>query len=163
MIIISGGQTGADQAGLYAAYDNNIRTGGYAPAKYMTLTGTNYILRNKFSLVEIKGGYKRRTYLNVENSDCTIRFAYDFNSRGELCTYGAIQEYNRPYFDVSLCYPITDKLIEEIGNWIINNGYETINIAGNAQTNERDVYTPVYDAVYRLIEYVESKKRGGIK
>ena len=32
------------------------------------------------------------------------------------------------------------------------------NSAGNAQTNERDVYTPVYDAVYRLIEYVESKK-----
>jgi hypothetical protein len=157
MIFISGGQTGADQAGLYAAYDKGLRTGGYAPARFMTLTGTNYILRDKFSLIQSQGGYKYRTWLNVEISDCTIRFAHDFNSAGEICTLNAIQHYFKPYIDVYLQYPITNGKIKEIGNWIIKNKFEIINIAGNSQ-KEYDVYTPVYDAICELIDYLREKE-----
>jgi hypothetical protein len=35
-IIISGGQTGADQGGLFAAEILKIKTGGYAPKGYRT-------------------------------------------------------------------------------------------------------------------------------
>lgn len=157
MIFISGGQTGADQAGLYAAYDKGIRTSGYAPAGFMTLTGTNYILRDKFGLISSQGGYKYRTWLNVENSDCTLRFAYDFNSSGEKCTLSAIKHYDRPHFDISLHYPITKMIIKEIGNWIIKNNFRTINIAGNTQ-KEYDVYTPVYNAICDLIDYLRNEE-----
>lgn len=156
MKIISGGQTGADQAALYAAFDKGIETGGFAPSDFMTLTGKNYILRDKFGLVSIQGGYKQRTWLNVEHSDCTIRFAYDYTSRGEICTLNAIQHYYRPYYDVYLQYPITKGKIEEIGNWIIKNNFKIINIAGNAQ-GKLDSYTPVYNAMCELIDYIRSK------
>lgn len=153
MKIISGGQTGADQAGLQAAYDNDIETGGYAPTGFMTLEGRNYMLRDVFDLVAVKGGYKKRTYMNVLHSDCTLRFAYDFTTAGEKCTLNAIGMYEKPYKDTPLNYPIHPSVIREIGIWILENGFQTINIAGNAQ-HELDVFTPVYFAVCDIINFV---------
>ena len=153
--IISGGQTGADQAGLYAAKCVGIETGGYAPAGFMTLDGVNFRLREMFNLVSIAGGYKRRTWLNVEHSDCTIRFAFDFKSRGEICTLNAIKHFNKPHFDVPLNYPITLLMIQDIGDWIIENDFEVINIAGNAQSKTRDVYTPVYSTMCKILDYIK--------
>lgn len=155
MIIISGGQTGADQAGLYAAHDNGVKTGGIAPANYMTLTGSNYKLRDIFGLTSTLGGYRLRTYLNVQNSDCTLRFAYDFNSSGEKCTKNAIDKYQKPYMDIDLNYPIGDDLILDISKWIITNKFEVINIAGNAQ-RKLDVYTPTYNAMCKIIDTIKN-------
>ena len=157
MKIISGGQTGADQAGLEAAFDFGIPTGGYAPAGYETLEGRNYKLRNVFGLEAIKGGYRKRTWMNVLHSDCTIRFAYDFDTPGEKCTKSAIEMYEKPYIDIQLKYPISNSIIEEVGNWIIKNNFQTINIAGNAQ-REKDVYTPVYIAMTKIFEFIKRKK-----
>ncbi len=153
MKVISGGQTGADQAGLYAAHYMNIETGGYAPSRYMTLDGSNYELRDKFNLVEVKGGYKKRTYLNAKNSDCTLRFAYDFKSKGEICTLNAIREYDKPFMDIDLNYPITENLIIGISDWIKLGNFNVINIAGNSQKTH-DVYSPVFNAVCSIIKYI---------
>ena len=152
MKIISGGQTGSDQAGLYAARDKGIKTGGYAPAKYMTLDGSNYKLK-EFGLIEMQGGYRLRTYTNVLASDCTLRFAYDFKSSGEKCTLNAIKQSYKPYKDINLTFPITSDIIRDISEWIIENRFEVINIAGNTQ-GKYDVYTPVYKAVCEIIDYV---------
>jgi len=156
MKIISGGQTGADQAGLYAAFYKGIETGGFAPSKFMTLDGSDFSLRDKFGLVEVQGGYKKRTYMNVQNSDCTLRFAFNFNSAGEKCTFNAIKEYDKPHTDIDLGYPITYTMIKEVGDWIIENDFKIINIAGNAQS-KLDVFTPVYDAMCKLIDYLRKE------
>jgi hypothetical protein len=158
MVVISGGQTGADQAGLYAAKHCGVTTGGYAPAHYMTVTGPNLILKDTFDLVVIQGGYKKRTAMNVQASDCTLRFAYDFNSPGELCTLNAIRECKKSYRDFDLRYPITKDMIEQVGNWLIAMKYYIINIAGNTQRDNRDAYTPTYETVVKILEYIKKKE-----
>lgn len=154
MKIISGGQTGADQAGLHAAYNNGVETGGFAPAHYLTKEGNDFNLRDKFHLVEIQGGYRKRTWMNVDAADCTLRFAFNFKSPGEICTFNAIKHYNKPYMDFDLNYLITNPMIKDLGDWIIEQKHEVINIAGNAQ-NILNAFTPTYEAVDRLLKYIK--------
>jgi hypothetical protein len=50
--IISGGQTGADQAGLEAAERLGIPTGGFMPKGFHTETGPRPVLAARYGLVE---------------------------------------------------------------------------------------------------------------
>lgn len=72
--VISGGQTGADQAGLAAAKFLDYRTGGRCPKGYLTELGAEPWLR-EFGLVETSSpGYRSRTLANVQVSDGTVIF-----------------------------------------------------------------------------------------
>jgi len=129
LIIISGAQRGADQAGLAAARDNDLLTGGTAPKGWITLNGPNPVLA-KLGLIESNSPkYPPRTYDNVKNSDGTIRLAYDFTTSGEVCTLKAITFYEKPYFDCDLNdLPGVALVI----NWLAKNNIKVLNIAGNA-------------------------------
>ena len=85
--IISGGQTGADRAGLAAAALLGLETGGTAPQGYRTMEGSDFDLRDTFGLKEHwSSAYPPRTECNVKDSDGTIRIARDFDSAGERLT-----------------------------------------------------------------------------
>ena len=73
--VISGGQTGSDQAGLIAAARFGIATGGWMPRGFETADGPNPRLAERFGLREHTGGYVERTSTNVRDSDGTIRIA----------------------------------------------------------------------------------------
>lgn len=80
--IISGGQTGADQAALEAAELLGIPTGGFAPPNYMTSDGPNWALRDRFHLEEMRPprntpdtvAYVQRSKKNVDEADATLAF-----------------------------------------------------------------------------------------
>lgn len=127
--VISGGQTGADQAGLYVAGDRGIEVGGWAPKGWLTSVGPNFLLKF-IGLKEHKGGYKERTWENVKDSDGTIRLAVSFTSPGEICTLNAIKHYKKPRKDVDLLKPPPHK---EVAAWIIRNRIQVLNIAGNTE------------------------------
>ncbi len=129
MKIISGGQTGADQAGLFAARSVGFETGGHAHQGYKTLAGIETELLQSFNVEEHPvHGYKPRTFWNVEHSDATIRLAFNFKSRGEICTFNAIKKYNKPYLDIML----SDLPPQyEIAAWIVEHDIKVLNIAGN--------------------------------
>lgn len=129
--IISGGQTGADQAGLFTAEAFGIATGGWAPRGWLTSRGpAPALLRDRFKLVEHEGSYASRTYANVHASDGTIRLALDFTTAGEQCTLRAIQQYGRPHFDVDLRNP---RPVAEAVAWIREQNIHVLNIAGNRE------------------------------
>ena len=72
--IISGGQTGADQAGLDVAIKNNIPHGGAIPRGRMTENG---VLAEKYKLTEMTTkSYPKRTAKNVMDSDGTVIFTH---------------------------------------------------------------------------------------
>ena len=139
--VISGGQTGADQAGLVAAVSCGIRTGGWAPRNWRTLTGPNPQLGTIFGLKEHSGGYKERTWSNVEESSGTIRFAIDFNSPGEWCTLNAIKHFKKPYLDINLNDWEDFNIRKVILRWLIDNHIEILNVAGNT---ERQVVPSIF-------------------
>lgn len=140
--VISGGQTGADQAGLFTAKAAGFETGGFAPHGFRTLIGdAPGLLRDQFGLEEtVQRNYQVRTAMNVKSSDATIRLAMNFNSPGELCTLNAIRKYKKPYFDVDLSYYCGDvdrdqyinQRVDEFIEFLIANQVITLNVAGNA-------------------------------
>jgi hypothetical protein len=139
--IWSGGQTGVDIASLLAAYAVGLPTGGYATKTYKQLTGDNpHLLRDVFKLTALQtNSYKERTWKNVEESDCTVRFARDFYSVGEVCTFNAIEHFNKPYLDIDVAYLNMDlvnirdlaKKRGEVYNFIKDK--KIVNFAGNSE------------------------------
>lgn len=135
--VISGGQIGADIAGLRAAKAAGIKTGGFAPRCFKTLIGPNLNLRTEYGLVQCdQDDYPHRTRMNVFHSDCTIRFAINWNSPGELATIREIKRFNKPYYDVSLLgWEEAQVAIPEpqyIAEWLKKIDARVVNIAGNA-------------------------------
>lgn len=148
--VISGGQTGADQAGLYAAKVCGYETGGFAPQGYRTLVGNNpAILRDEFNLVETtQRNYQVRTAMNVKSSDATIRLATNFQSPGEICTLNAIRKYGKPFIDIDLRSQNSAKAnireayinskADEFIRFLIEHQVVTLNVAGNADQHPPD-------------------------
>jgi hypothetical protein len=132
--IISGAQIGADIAGLKAAKLLGLETGGYVLKNCKTLDGNKPEWITLYGLTELASvSYPERTALNVKHSDGTVRFAYDFNSRGELCTLRNIKLWDKPYFDVPVILG-TDLFIYKRGflEWLMASDIHTLNVAGNA-------------------------------
>jgi hypothetical protein len=145
--VISGGQTGVDQAGLFMAKKYGFVTGGWAPRHFMTSTGSQKDLLMSFGLKEHSGGYRDRAWKNVMDSNATIRLAFNFNSPGEKCTLKAIKRYKRPHYDINLQNPVIPEIICE---WIKINNVEVLNIAGNTETNLIDKI--VYNAACNYLD-----------
>ncbi len=134
--IISGGQIGADIAGLIVGKEFGLETGGCMPNGFLTKSGPRPEYVDMFGVYEHKSPkYPPRTYENAKMSDGTIRFANNFNSRGELCTLKAIKQYDKPYFDVDIDSPPP---VSDLIGWIVNNKIETLNVAGNANKETFD-------------------------
>ena len=129
--IISGGQTGADQGGLEAGKRLGLETGGWIPKGWLTEKGSQPNLA-KYGLIEhTSSTYPPRTYANAKDSDGTIRFAYNFETAGELCTLKAINQYNKPYYDVNIHSAHEH---EKVAQWIIDNNIHVLNVAGNRES-----------------------------
>ena len=129
--VISGGQTGADQAGLIAAARFSISTGGWMPHGFETAEGPNPQLAKRYGLQEHRGGYAERTATNVRDSDGTIRIAGTFSSYGEKCTLRCIAEQRKPFIDVNMHSPIE---VAEVVDWILAHQIRVLNVAGNVRT-----------------------------
>ena len=129
--VISGCQTGADIAGLEVAKKFGLETGGNIPFGYKTLDGPKPAYKAMYGVkVHYSSSYVPRTRLNVQESDGTIRLAFDFTTRGEICTKRAIEDFKKPYFDVDLNDPPP---ISTVTNWIACHTIEVLNVAGNAE------------------------------
>ena len=144
MKIISGAQTGADQAGLDVAHFLCMPTGGYITKGGRTSNGPlskDYIA--KMSLVELSSAsYQVRTWKNVEESDGTIRLAINFNSLGEKCTMNAIRNFHKPHLDVDLLDPLDIRVVRA---WLMHLNIQVLNVAGNTQwTGKMDIYKLAY-------------------
>jgi hypothetical protein len=78
--VISGGQTGADMAGLRAAKRTGFETGGTAPPGFQTSAGKQRDVLQSYNLVavstvgNIAAGYIKRSQMNVDAADATVVF-----------------------------------------------------------------------------------------
>lgn len=130
--VISGGQIGADIAGVRAAKLAGIKTGGNMPLGFITLDGMKPEYREEFGMREaVTGSYRTRTELNVRDSDGTIRIAYRWHSPGELCTLRAINWFEKPYLDIDPANPLKPRAV---ALWLRSKQIKVLNVAGNADT-----------------------------
>lgn len=157
--IVSGGQTGADQAGLRVAKKMGLKVGGWIPKGWKTEKGSEPELGELYNLKEhTSDHYVPRTYANAKDSDGTIRIATNFGSPGEKCTLKAIHQYNRPYIDVSMNNP---RPISEIAAWIRENKIETLNVAGNRESTAPGIAAFAESYLTKVIQELENEKQMG--
>lgn len=137
--VVSGGQVGADIAGVRAAKSCGIMTGGWLPSGRKTLDGRMTTdMFNEFGFVEHReSAYPARTQANVEMADATVRLAYNFSSPGELCTLRYIRKHNKPRYDVLLMSSNDNewRAVQpyfEFASWLDRWNVKILNVAGNA-------------------------------
>lgn len=136
--IISGGQTGADEAGLVVGKRFGLETGGVMPKGWRTLNGSRPDFARLYGLTEHDSvDYVPRTYQNAKDGDGTVRLAGNFDSRGEVCTLKAVKQYGRVHFDVDLSDPPP---VGEFIDWLVLNNIVTLNVAGNAEQTFSGAY-----------------------
>lgn len=175
--IISGGQTGADRAGIMAASNMSIATGGHAPQNYMTEKGPSPDLAG-LGLVEtphetgvspkdrVADNYRSRTALNVEEADCTILFGRPspgYNLTKRWCQNKAGP---KPLLEISFTGKSTkvnpNRAAEKIYEWITSHGFRTINIAGNRESKNPGIYEYVFQVMIQVCQKLkEYEGRGG--
>lgn len=150
--VISGGQCGADFAGLQAARDTSIDTGGVAPPGFVTSRGKKPELGTVFGLREFeplvahtmnaRALYAQRSMQNVDESDGTVAFRLQPSIGTDrtiaYCRtgkWGAHSGADRLYRN---CLVIEDLhkdnheiVVQQIRNFIESNFIRVLNVAGH--------------------------------
>lgn len=137
--VISGGQTGADIAGLKAADQYGIHTGGVAPRDYRTELGVQKNLLTYYGLREhpIDSGYKSRTLLNIADSDMTLILG--IVTGGTKLTVELCLRLGKPRHHISFDHLKQEDEVEKTFNRILSVRRSTgraliVNIAGNSES-----------------------------
>ena len=135
--VVSGGQTGADVGGLWAAKNFGLETGGKAPKGYKTEEGNDpSLLKYFFNLEEDSSyDYRPRTEYNVLNSCGTIIFNNNPLSSGSTLTASFCRTHNKPLYILSLDED-TDEYeeVRKVVKWLVANDISTLNVAGNRES-----------------------------
>lgn len=124
--VISGGQTGADIAGLVAAKRCGLETGGFSANGFETEVGKRPEYAKMYNLIDKHYNYAQRTMENVKSADATIVFAGNISSSGTRLTLNTCIKFGKKY----LLNPTVDEIVE----FINTNNPRVINIAGNRES-----------------------------
>ena len=145
--LISGGQTGADRAGLEAAKRLGIPTGGTAPKGWRVCLPDGSEASDptlaEFGLTEHPSReYASRTRQNVVDSDGTVWFG-SLDSSGARTTFDAIADYNKP--------SITNPSPLALRQWLQREGIKVLNVAGNRQSVNPGLFETTYAALLEAL------------
>lgn len=142
--IISGGQTGADIAGLIAGKLLGLQTGGTAPAGYRTENGSNQDLI-KYGVIEHKSAnYQPRTIENVRNSDGTVWFGNQ-NSPGGKLTINTCIKLKKPH--------IINPSKTQLRDWIERKFIRVLNCSGNRESTNIGIQEHVKNFLIEVLKY----------
>ena len=141
--IISGGQTGADQAALDVAINLGIAYGGWIPKGRITENG---VLDEKYKLNEMKtSNYNRRTEQNVIDSDGTLIFSHGKLTGGSDYTREMALHHQRPFLHIDLNETIAFQAAQRIRSWISEKGVNILNVAGPRASKDPNIYQATID------------------
>jgi hypothetical protein len=131
--IISGGQTGTDQAAWRAAQPFGVAVGGWMPKGFLTEDGARPDFAQQYGATEMPTeSYAARTEQNVQDSDATLWFG-ETTTSGAQATVGACQRFGKPCLPV---YPGASFEPAHVATWITENRIRTLNVAGNRESEE---------------------------
>lgn len=141
MKIISGGQTGADQAALDAAMALNMEYGGWLPKGRKTENGplpAVYRLRELHSY-----RYRDRTEKNVIDSDGTLICSFGPLTSGSALTAALAVKHDRPYLHIDFEQLSQDSGVAAIEGWLSTHTIHILNVAGSRASGEPRIYQAV--------------------
>lgn len=137
--IISGGQTGVDQAALDTAMRVGIAHGGWVPKGRLTEAGP---LSPVYHMQEIPSeDYAARTEKNVQEADGTLIISRGRPTGGTDYTRKMALKHGKQLLHIDLSMgQKASALGSLIASWIEMNRIETINVAGPRASNDPAIY-----------------------
>ncbi len=136
--LISGGQTGADQAALDVAIKLGIPHGGWIPAGRRTEAGP---LADTYNLREMATtSYAKRTEQNVIDSDGTLILSHGELSGGSAYTRTMALLHQRPWLHIDLDRTAAFAAVQQIVAWIREHAIEVLNVAGPRASQDNRIY-----------------------
>ncbi|MEM8550501.1 MAG: putative molybdenum carrier protein [Verrucomicrobiota bacterium] len=147
LVLISGGQTGADRAALDAALDAGLPCGGYCPQGRKAEDGR---ISTRYPLIELEGAqYDERTLKNVLTSDATVIFFAGEVTGGTALTVHYAQEYQRPYLLIDITRESPEEAARALAGLFSTRRITRLNLAGPRASQCPEIY----GFVYRTLTY----------
>lgn len=136
--IVSGGQTGADRAGLDWAIAHGIPHGGWCPKSRLCEDGT---IAPCYDLQETEtSDYPERTRRNVRDSDGTVIFTMTSKlSQGSLLTLRTAEKLGKPCLHLAAGNSIQDN-VRRLQEFVRTNAIAVLNVAGTRASKEPAIY-----------------------
>jgi hypothetical protein len=136
--IISGGQTGVDQAALDVAIKLAVAHGGWIPQGRITESGP---LPAKYNLKETgSSSYAERTEKNAQDADGTLIISRGLLTGGSEYTREMAIKHARPWLHIDLSRVAAFQAAVAINQWILQNEIEILNVAGPRSSKDPTVY-----------------------
>lgn len=137
--MVSGGQTGADQAALDVAVELGIPHGGWIPKGRKTEAGP---LPLKYRLKEMPtDSYQKRTEQNVIDSDGTLIISHGDLMEGSEHTRRMAAKHGKPWLHIDADKQSLESAVQMIRTWISGNDIEVMNVAGPPASKDPQIYT----------------------
>ena len=145
--IVSGGQTGVDQAALDIAIRLKIDHGGWVPKGRLTEAGP---LASKYDMDEMPSAdYPQRTEQNVIDSDGTLLISRGTPKGGTDYTRKMALKHGRQLLHIDLAMgQKPPQAASLIASWIEMNRIEVLNVAGPRASGD----PTIYDAATAILE-----------
>ncbi len=163
--IISGGQTGVDQAALRAARALGWPCGGWCPPRQNCESGT---IPPQFALQETPQDcspdaphvrHSLRTEWNVRDAEATLilRPAVGSPDPGTEWTARCAERFGRALL---LCDPSDPPAAEKIAAWLRTRQVHTLNVAGPSEATAPGIGEQAYALLLRVFSQWSSERRG---
>lgn len=151
--IISGGQTGADQAALDAAIALKIPYGGWLPKGRKTENGP---LAQRYALRELTSArYRDRTEKNILTADGTLILSFGPLTGGSALTEALAIRHDRPFLHIDFERVDRTQAVALVETWLQTMQVAIVNVAGPRASSE----PRIYEAVYALLTGIHWPKR----
>ncbi|HEY0792109.1 MAG TPA: putative molybdenum carrier protein [Chthoniobacterales bacterium] len=142
--VVSGGQTGADRAGLDFALEVGLENGGYVPKGRKAEDGR---IDDRYHLTEMtSASYPVRTQRNVEASDGTVILTLKPELEGgSALTARCARELSRPWLHLHRTGKPDglDSVLEtavQLAAFLDSHGIGVLNVAGSRESKEPGIY-----------------------
>ena len=146
--IISGGQSGAERAGLDAAIELDTPYGGWLPMGRKAEDGS--VPARYTEMKELtRGGYPKRTEMNVVDSDGTVVFSHGKLSGGSALTRRLAGKHGKPFLFVDLDIEVDH--VPVVHHWVVENDIRVLNVAGSRESKVPGIYAMVKEIVREVL------------
>lgn len=157
--IISGGQTGADIAGVDAAISCGVSYGGWLPKGRKAENGPVPVMYTAFQVMT-RGGYPKRKEQNIMESDGTVIFSRGTLRGGSALTRRLCKKHGRPFLYIDLDIEVGPS--GRLEGWVVENSIQVLNVAGSRESKHPGIHREVMGIVRSvLLSWDEFKPGGG--
>lgn len=138
--LISGGQTGADRAGLLAAELLGIPTGGWMPRGFRAADGCHPHFADRFGMLQHPSPlYPPRTRENIRAACATVCLEGVQDSRGVALTRELAVRAKKPLLRIRFFRDLqggwqSDHAPSDLTEWMVRQKVKILNVAGNEES-----------------------------